>query len=249
MTGLFLLFILQSAFALPSEISLDQFMNQIAQDKNNSPFVRGESVVRHHPLYKDLVALARAYNTKVVWSSSVPRDVLKFPYNEERMKIDLSWELEGWFDEFTNPNIIVMDKDTYLSTLTHEIRHAIQLGSHGKVSGNWFDKLLQINKKKVALFQARLKKLKMNEKNRKALHTHATRLIEMCSEINAHSDEMKIARAQKDQEQFQNNKEFVAEYKAEYIKAFKALKASEYSKNETFIEHVDKGLDRFLKQK
>lgn len=249
LTGLVLLLILQSAFALPAEVSLDQYLNQMAQNKTLSPFERGEAKVKSHPVYKGLVDLARAYNTKIVWSSSVASEVLKFPYHDERVKIDKTWELEGWFDEFLSPNVIVLDKETFLSTVAHEVRHAIQLGSHGKISGNWFDKLLQTNKKNAAQFQERLKKMKLNEKTRITLHTHATRLIEMCSEINAHSDEAKLGRAVGDQEQVTNNKEFVAEYKAEYIKAFKALKASEISKNEIFIEQVDEGLDKFLKQK
>lgn len=239
---------IQSAYSIPSDLSLDQVLTQLSQNREHSPFKRGETIVRRHPLYSDMVALARTYNTKVVWATSVPGEVLQFPYNDERIKVDMTWELEGWFDEFTSPNVIILDRQTYLSTLMHEIRHAIQLGSHGKISGNWFDKLLQSNKKKAAQFQARLKKMKISEKQRKHLHMQATRLIEMCSEINAHSDEIKLARAHKNQEQTSNNRDFVEEYKAEYTKAYKALKASEFSKNEAFIESVDEGLDRFLKQ-
>jgi hypothetical protein len=240
---------LQTANAVPADNSLDTLFKQAGQDRAHSPFERGEAKVKRHPLYKELVELARAYNTKIVWASNVAVEVLKFPYNDERVKIDNTWDLEGWFDEFLSPNEIVLDKNTFLSTILHETRHAIQLGSHGRIAGNWFDKLLQSNKRKVTQFQERLKKMKMGLKERKALHMQATRLVEMCSEINAHSDEMNLGKALGDKEQVTNNKDFVNEYKAEYTKAYKALKASEISKNEAFIENVDEGLDKFLKQK
>jgi hypothetical protein len=237
---------LHSAWALPSSYSLDTFIEQTAKDKIHSPFLRGEPNVKNHPLYKDIIAFARTLNTKIIWSDSVSEAVLKFPHNEARMKVSLEDEFEGWFDEFTSPNTIVLHRDTFFSTLIHEMRHTVQLGSHNKITGNWFDKVLQTNKKKVAAFIEKVKKLRLKESEKKKLQTEATKLIETCSEINAHSDEVSLARSHRSLEQVQNNKEFVAEYKAEYKKAYQFLKKHELSSNESFIPEVDKALTKFL---
>lgn len=241
---MFLLFFQnQSVLAL----SLDDILERMAEDKEHSPFVVGLSNSENHPQYPSLVRFAEAHTTQVEWVKSVSESVLKLPFHPDRMRIRKSDEFDGWFDEYTNPNIIYLHQEAALIILVHELRHALQLGTHEQISGSWFDRALQINKKRVIDFQTRLRSVPMSAAMRHKLRKLSQRLIETCSEISAHQGDLMLALTFH-QPQSKTYRKYIGEYLLEFKNAARLLKSSKISRSELFIAELESSLEKFMQE-
>ena len=154
----------------------------------------------------ELYTFAKELNVKIEKVSSVSRRVLKLPFNPRRMKISADDQLEGWFDEYSSSNLIIIEKKATVMTLVHELRHAIHLGAHHPLMGNKLDRQIEKAKAQAKNFE------------------EGQALIENASEIVAHTDELKMAEGLGDQELQESAIYFRKEYLKEFKKRAKALR-------------------------
>lgn len=227
--------------APPSGADLDAIVQAVASERNQNPFKPGETAAMKHPIYPTLFLQAESYGSVVEWVPSVSAAVLELPFNENRYKVVTSDEFNGWFDEFEVPNLIIIHNKASLVTLIHELRHALHLGVHGRNEGNDFDQALQKNKRRIQKFHERLLKSPLDLKTKKRLKVFSTRLLETCSEVSAHHGDLLLAEAFKNKEA-QSHRDFIAEYKLEFAKAYKALSRHPFSAGEEFVEDLNQHL-------
>ena len=157
--------------------SLDDLLKIVSQDLKHNPYLGGEIEAKSHPQYSRLIELGHSFGSKLEWVDSVALRVLELPYDRERLKINPEDELIGWFDEIVIPNLIILDRTTNLATLIHELRHAVHLGTHRQISHNWFDRTLQINKKKIKEFHTKLNQSHLSKVEKTDLKRLSTRLL------------------------------------------------------------------------
>ena len=225
----------------PFAADLDAVLQSVASERNHNPFKPGEAAALKHPVYPTLFLQAESYGSVVAWVPSVSGAVLNLPFRESRMKVSAQDEFNGWFDEFEVPNLIFVHNKASLVTLIHELRHALHIGIHGRNEGNVFDQALQKNKRRIQKFHERLFKSPLDLKTKKRLNVLSTRLLETCSEVSAHHGDLLLAEAFKNKEA-QSHRDFIAEYKLEFAKAYKALSRHPFSAGEEFVEDLNQHL-------
>ncbi|OFZ17246.1 MAG: hypothetical protein A2X86_01995 [Bdellovibrionales bacterium GWA2_49_15] len=169
--------------------------------------VSGQEKVEQLPPYSELKALAHKLGSKIEWVPNVSRRVRQLPFHPARMPVSASDEIVGWFDEYTTPALIILDREAGPVTLLHELRHAIQLGHRHGVAGDKVD---------WAIWKA---KVYESGKNRDTV----TEFIEAASEISAYSDELKIAKKCGDRELYKTAWELRREYVREFQRHYKIL--------------------------
>ena len=228
---------------------LDFYLLSIQKNTQINPFEIGEHNAKKHPLYNKLEKEAHHLGAKIEWQNSVSKRVLELPYSENRMKIKEQDEFDGWFDEYTTPNLIIIHKDATLATLVHEIRHAIHLGQHDiDKNVHWFDFILQQNKRLISLFKVKLNQLKIAKTEREKLNKLSTRLLETCSEISAHQGDLSLAQ-EFDQSLISVHQNFIKDYKNEFTRSYNLLKKNPISRNEIFVENLNLSLLQYMKEK
>jgi hypothetical protein len=241
-------FFILASFAIQAK-TLDDFIDVIQKNPQYDPFVVGEAEALRHPLNSELMEFAQKYNTTVIWTTSVAKEVLKLPFHPDRMVIKKNEALDGWFDDLVSPNSIILHQEAAFITLIHELRHAVQLGSHGLNSGTAFDRLLQQNKRRILKFHQRMIESDLAATHQERLKKAATRLVETASEISAHEGDVVLSKSYGHKETAASYLQFIREYKAEFLKDYKALKKDPFSQNEVFIEDLYQGLKEFMKSK
>lgn len=229
--------------------TLDDFINLIKNDSQYDPFLTGPAGAFKHPQYEELMGFAEQYHSTVKWVPSVAKEVLKLPFHQDRMSVRPTEVFDGWFDEFVLPNQVILSKKAAFITLVHELRHVVHLGSHGLTAGTKFDRLLQQNKKRIQRFQVRLVESNLPEEVKEQLKKLSTRLIETCSEVSAHEGDVVLSRSFGHDEMAESYLEFIQEYKAEFLQAFKVLKKNKFSQNEAFVNDLYVGLKEFMQEK
>ncbi len=228
---------------------LDQSIVLIKEEGSLNPFNKGESEALKHPVYKKLFLLSKMYGSVIEWHNSVSKRVLGLPYSPDRMKIKVQDEFDGWFDEYTKPNLIIIHQEASLVTLVHELRHALHLGGHKILDGNWFDVVLQKNKKKILKFHEFLEEnqTSLSQAELMKIKKVSTRLLETCSEISAHQGDLILAR-EFDSSFVDGYKKLIQGYKNEFNRSYNYLIKNKNSENEPFIKELKTSLDKFLKE-
>ncbi len=247
MKTLILLMTLTLSF-IASSSELDHYFNQIKNDSINNPFLKGEENSLNHPLYQKLKILSLSYGSTIEWHNSVSKRVLELPFHPDRMKIKKSDEFDGWFDEFTKPNLIIIHQEASLVTLIHELRHSLHLGTHKIIESEWFDLSLQKNKKKIFQFQEKIQNTPLTKNEILKLKKLTTRLIETCSEISAHEGDLVLAR-EFDQSLEEGFKSLIKDYKLEFKNTYNQLIKNSLTQNEDFVLELNIALSKYLKEK
>lgn len=229
--------------------TLDDVIGTIVDNTHHNPFVIGKTKSSGHPQYSDLMDFAQKYKTTIKWVPSVAKEVLRLPFNSDRMAVKPNDKFDGWFDEFVSPNQVIMSNKAAFIILIHELRHVVHLGSHGLIEGTWFDRLLQTNKQLITQFHKKLAQSKLSALKQLELKTKSTRLIETASEISAHQGDVVLAKSFGDEEVAEAYLEFIEDYKAEFSQAFKALKKHPFSRDESFLNDIDDGLKKLILEK
>ncbi len=220
---------------------LDQVLQTVASERKFNPFKPGERAAKQHPVYSKLLIMADDYGSSVEWVASVSGAVLELPFHEDRMLVSKQDEFNGWFDEFEIPNLIFIHAQASMVTLIHELRHALHAGIHGNIEGNVFDQALQKNRARIESFHTKLAKSPLDLKTKKTLKRLSTRLLETCSEMSAHHGDLLLAKAFQNEEE-QGHREFIKEYRREFLRSYKALSRHPFSQNEAFIEDLNASL-------
>lgn len=229
--------------------TLDDHLVDFQRDGEHSPFVVGPTASRRHPKYLELLATAKTFRTSVRWVSSIPRAVLALPHHPDRHLPKPTDELDGWFDEFTTPNRILLHDQAPLITLIHELRHAVQLGQHGLRAGTWFDRLLQKNVRAIRRFKEKVDQTNLHASTKKKLKRLATRLVETCSEISAHEGDLILSRQFNRTFEAQSYERFIHEYQTEFENAYFELGRYPITHEETFAVELRDGLKKFIREK
>lgn len=241
---LFLLFMPMIASA-NANLSIDQAIEDILRS-GQSPFI-SEKAAKEHPSYEDLLFLAHQLNAEVRWVRSVAGSVRRLPPHKDRYLFSGTDEFDGWFDEFTTPNLILIHRQATLVILLHELRHALHLGSHGVVGGNKFDRAVRQAKLEVETFHQTLKAAGLSPARSRRLKKLSTRLVESFSEVMAHHGDHRLAVAFKT-ENAQTQLDFMKEYELEFLQALKALKADSHSGSQGFVMKLEKSFESFRKE-
>lgn len=228
--------------------TLDDFVVQIESNQKYDPFVIGGVKAARHPLFSELMAFAKEYNTNVKWVPSVAQEVLRLPFHPSRMVIQKDQPLDGWFDELISPNRIILHDESAFITLIHELRHAVQLGTHGLNKGSEFDRLLQKNKRRIAKFHLKIAGSDLPEAEISHLKTLSTRLVESASEVCAHQGDVVLSRKYGHDDFVSSYIQYIEEYKDEFIESYKALKKNAISQNELFLDELYVGLRNYMKE-
>jgi hypothetical protein len=228
--------------------TLDTVINAIRRDREHEPFKIGESNAKKHPQYPGLMTMVERFGAEVEWVKGVSKRVLELPYNPARMKVTVKDSFDGWFDEFTTPNLIIIDRGTNILTLVHELRHVVHLGTNTIYEGTWYDLRVKQNHDRVLAFHKKISKSSLSKKDKAALKLLATRLVESCSEISAHWGDYAIAKSF-EREETEDYLGFVKEYKNEFFKSYYKLKTYPLAKNEVFISDLNDALHQFLDEK
>ncbi len=246
MKALFLIAaVLFSISALAKEPTLNDLLLKLDQDTAHSPFVRGQKRATEHPLYPELLKFAKMYNAKIVWTPSVAKYVLSLPPHPDRLKVSEQDEFDGWFEEFENPNQIILDGNTAMIILVHELRHALHLGSHKLMPGSWYDLLLQRKKKEIRKFELSIQQSSLPGKEQRKLRQWLSRLIETCSEISAHQGDVMLSTTF-GRPELDSYIRFISEYKQEFLQNYNRLKDHPFTKDATFLDELLLGLQKFM---
>ena len=219
-------------------LSLEQRIQFIIKERNYSPLAGGQEHVMQHPDYESLVFFADQLGVKISWVDSIAESVLALPHEQDRMKVRLEDKFQGWFEEYTHPNIIFLDRKTSLSTLVHELRHAIHLGTYGTRMGTPLDRSIQRSKAEALIFRERIEGSPLPINRIKHLRKLSIEYIETASEILAYSDEYTVAAAFQDQAEMDSAILGRNRYWRKLHRIYKALKADPVSQNETFVESL-----------
>ena len=223
--------------------TLDDVVSEMKSGQYGDPFVVGPSRAKKNLLYDDLLRIAADFNTDVKWVRSVSASVRALPFHPDRMNVKASDEFDGWFDEYTDPNQIFVHNKAALIILIHELRHAVQLGSHGKIRGTWFDQLLQRSRAKIHDFQSDLSESSLSKAWQFKLRKSSQRLLETSSEISAHRGDLELSKAYKRPEA-ESYARFIKEYRAEFNRSLRVLRSHPFSKNQSFVNDLEVGLAR-----
>ncbi len=232
----------------PSAATIDQIYAEIAKDPKNSPFVIGPIESMNHPIYSKIESLAQSYSTEIQWTPSVSQSVLQLPFHPERMIIHPTDEFDGWFDEFTSPNLLLIHNEAAMIILLHELRHALHLGRHPLLPGHWFDENLQKYKQLIDLEKKRLDQAPVDLNLKKSLLGLLTRMIEAPSEIVAHQGDVFLCQKFKKPE-LTSYLQSIQDYKKEFLKTYKSLKSSPLTKHISVLDQIYKDLQLYMKDK
>lgn len=223
-------------------LSIDDAIDAIIASQR-SPFVR-MSAAKRHPFYRDLEAMAELLDADVRWVGSVAGAVRGLPFHEDRYKFSEADEFDGWFDEFTSPNLILIHRQATMVILVHELRHALHLGTHSVVGGNEYDQTLRRAKLEVVKLHQELATMGLKAVRSKRLKTYSTRLVESFSEVMAHHGDYRLAEAF-GHSSVEAQKDFIASYKAEFRRTLKALKKDPLASLQPFVKELETAFEAY----
>ncbi len=234
--------------------SLDNILTKIKSNRAHNPFAIGEKAALRHPDYKKIKEFATFLNVDIKWTPSVSAYVLKLDFLEERYKVKKTDEFDGWFDEFTDPQLIIIHQESNLVTLLHEMRHALHLGRFTFISNQielaWFDQFLLNQKKNIQKYHEWINQnSQYTNAQKKKYRKCATRILETASEISAHAYDVELAESFK-HPHLTSFKSFIKDYLKEHLKNQKCLlENSEKGKGINFAFNIEKRLIHFMNEK
>ncbi|MGE3388011.1 MAG: hypothetical protein AB7K41_14875 [Bdellovibrionales bacterium] len=247
MIFLYAVLVLACGPVFAADLSLDAEIEAMLSLPEHPPFVK-EATAKQHPRYATLLELGEALNAEVRWTKSVARAVLKLPFHPDRYRFKKDSEFDGWFDEFTTPNLILIHNQATLVILVHELRHALHLGSHGLVVGNEYDRLLIQAKREIEKYQNGLNQRQdLTVAKRRRMRKLSTRLVETFSEIMAHHGDYRLTVAF-DPDAIEAQKKFMRDYRNEFRRAYQELSLDQMTKRQSFMRQLPEGLEQFWAQ-
>lgn len=221
------------------------------------PFVRGERATRNHPHYEKLARLAQKIGVHIEWVDNVRARVDEIDENELalefsndlpfRFRKKLDFRPDAWFEDNTNPNLIVLDrKQASLATLIHELRHAVQMGPEIARGGSGFDQAVRQAKIEIRIFQNDvLGAAELSVREKKLLFDNGNRLYETASELAAYFGDYRIAAVLGHKSEMRNAIINRQEYRRKFLYAVRRLQDHPFSSRYTFIDRFAADVDAY----
>lgn len=224
---------------------VDGIVHEIVSS-GKSPFVQ-ERAAKAHASYPSIEALAQKLGSRIQWTSSVSKSVLRLPFHPDRFRFDRKEEFDGWFDEFTSPNLILVHRKATLAIVVHELRHALHLGGHGFHLGNRYDRTLQRSKTEIQRFHQDLQRSGLRPSRISRLKQRSTRLLESFSEVMAHHGDLQLAQAFRHESEM-TQRDFIRGYKSEFLRALRVLKTDPFASRQRFVSELEIAFQDYLRE-
>ncbi len=204
---LLLLLLLLSSFANAADSALDKIKSELVLQCPRAFF---EARIDNVAIWSDsgfgeMKNAVASMGVQIRIVSSVAKAVMTLPNHPLRQAVLKNDAIEGWFDQYTTPKLILLQRSTTAMTLFHELRHAYHLGQNDlSLKTGELDRLIQ---------QLDLK----SERQSNGGQT-LKEIVEIISEIVAYNDEMDLYQACGYEEALRDS----GQLQRDYVRQFKS---------------------------
>ncbi|MEW6056162.1 MAG: hypothetical protein AB1540_06070 [Bdellovibrionota bacterium] len=195
-----------------------------------SPVEPGKTATRKHPRYKTLLKTAETLGVTVKWKTNLAR-MAGVPIRDGE-------ELEGYFDSETNA-VYLDSKIASLNTLVHELRHALHLGTAHPITGQKFDREVQLANRVGLKFDEQLNtRSDLSEERKAELIDFKDEVVVTASEISAHYHDLLISIRRRAVSPTRDSLVFRKQYRRDFILAYKKIKSAPELENLEFLDRL-----------